>query len=102
MPVRFGTWFWGLGMTREHLRAEEGRRELRPAGRIARFKPIQQHMNLLTNFTAFRDGAPGLPLHRLGDPAHGQRAAARRRQAGRNASTSRSPTRSAAPRASRS
>src|SRR5688572_13807736 len=55
MPVRYGTWFWGLGMTQSVFVPKKTGANYDLPEEIVAFKPIQQHMNLLTNFTAYRD-----------------------------------------------
>src|SRR3954469_9742464 len=56
MPTRVGTWFWGLGFADSIFLPKKTGANYDLPEEIAAFKPIQQHMNLLTNFTAFRDG----------------------------------------------
>lgn len=56
MPVRLGTWYWGLGMAAQAFIPKKFGANYDLPEEIAAFKPIQQDMNLLSNFTAFRDG----------------------------------------------
>ncbi len=58
MPVRFGTWYWHLGMQRDIFVPSKVGANYDLKEESAPFKPIQQHMNVLTNFTAFRDDCP--------------------------------------------
>jgi hypothetical protein len=58
MPVRFGTWFWGLGMQKQIFVPDKVGANYDLKEEALAFKPVQQHMNLLTNFTAFRDDCP--------------------------------------------
>ena len=101
MPVRFGTWFWGLGMQQQIFVPNKVGANYDLKEEALPFKPVQQHMNLLTNFTAFRDDCPllchssGWIISRSGTAP---KAAATFRP---KRSTSRSPTRLAAPRASK-
>ena len=60
MPMRFGTWFWGLGMTANVFVPKKVGANYDLPEEIAVFKPIQQDMNLLTNYTAFRDNYENL------------------------------------------
>src|SRR5688572_21625827 len=60
IPVRFGFWIWGLGMQSQVFVPKKTGLNYDLPEEIASFKPIQQHMNLLTNFTAFRDNSPNL------------------------------------------
>ena len=63
IPLRFGTWTWGLGMSEAVFvpRLKGANYDLPPE--IAPLKPIQQHINLFTNFNAFKDTAPNLCHH---------------------------------------
>jgi hypothetical protein len=60
MPVRFGTWFWGLGATNNIFVPQKTGttydipEQLKPVARV------RDHINLITNLTAFRDGEPNL------------------------------------------
>ncbi|MGE3334643.1 MAG: DUF1552 domain-containing protein [Rhodospirillaceae bacterium] len=58
MPVRFGTWYWHLGMQRNIFVPDKVGADFDLKEESAAFAPIKQHMNLLTNFTAFRDDCP--------------------------------------------
>jgi hypothetical protein len=60
MPIRYGTWFWGLGMTQSVFVPKKTGANYDLPEEIVAFKPIQQHMNLLTNFTAYRDNNENL------------------------------------------
>ena len=60
MPMRFGTWFWGLGMTANVFVPKKVGANYDLPEEIGVFKPIQQDMNLLTNYTAFRDNYENL------------------------------------------
>jgi hypothetical protein len=60
MPQRFGTWFWGLGVSaRVFVPSTTGANYELPE-EIQALKPVQQHINVLTNFQAFRDGNENL------------------------------------------
>ncbi len=58
MPIRFGTWFWWLGIARNVFVPKKTGANYDLPEEIAAFRPIQQHINVLTNFTAFRDSFP--------------------------------------------
>jgi len=60
MPLRFGSWFWGLGMQQNIFTPSKVGANYDLKEESAFFKPIQQDMNLLTNFTAFRDNYENL------------------------------------------
>lgn len=67
-PVRFGTWFWGLGVNPSRWFPDtpganyDLKPELAPIGEYAK------KINILGNFNAPLDGAPNLP-HTSGGPA---------------------------------
>ncbi|MGE4064282.1 MAG: DUF1552 domain-containing protein [Rhodospirillaceae bacterium] len=60
MPVRFGTWHWGLGMQTNVFVPKKTGLDYDLPEEIASWKPIQKHMNLFTNTTAFRDNFENL------------------------------------------
>lgn len=60
IPQRFGTWSWGLGMSESIFVPKRTGRGYDLPEEIAMFAPIQDKMNLFTNFNAFRDAAPNL------------------------------------------
>jgi hypothetical protein len=60
MPVRFGTWFWGLGKSDKVFVPHKVGADYELPEEIQVFKPIQQQMNLLTNFRAFNDDCESL------------------------------------------
>lgn len=56
IPLRLGTWHWSLGMAAKVFVPNKKGASYDLPEEIACFAPIRQHMNLLTNFAAFRDG----------------------------------------------
>ena len=60
MPVRFGTWFWGLGMTASIFVPKQAGANWELTEETQSWKNIKQHMNLFTGLTAFRDTDPNL------------------------------------------
>jgi len=60
LPIRFGTWSWGLGMSESIFVPKKIGSNYDLPEEIAMFAPIQDKMNLFTNFNAFRDAAPNL------------------------------------------
>ncbi len=60
LPVRFGTWFWGCGMSAKVFVPKKHGAGYDLPEEIKAFAPVQQHMNLLTNFSAFLDGNENL------------------------------------------
>jgi hypothetical protein len=60
MPVRFGTWYWGLGMSESVFVPKKRGANFDLPEEIAALKPVQKHINLFTNFNCYRDAAPNL------------------------------------------
>lgn len=63
LPMRFGTWSWGLGMSEAIFVPKQTGANFDLPEEIASLKPIQQHINLFTNFHVFKDAAPNLCHH---------------------------------------
>jgi hypothetical protein len=63
MPVRFGTWYWGLGMQKQIFEPKKVGAGYELPEEISALAKVQQHMNLFTNFQAFRDNAQNLCHH---------------------------------------
>lgn len=57
MPVRLGTWSWGLGMTHNLFVPKKTGKDFEFPEEIEALKPYRDSLNVLTNFTAFRDAA---------------------------------------------
>src|SRR5690606_10013028 len=55
IPVRFGTWAWGLGMTEQIFVPKKLGADFDLPEEITSWAPIKRHVNLITNTTAFRD-----------------------------------------------
>ena len=55
LPVRFGTWTWSLGMQKNIFVPKKTGLAYDLPEEIAALAPIQKHINLFTNVTAFRD-----------------------------------------------
>src|SRR5688500_16223259 len=60
LPVRFGTWSWGCGMSKSIFVPKKIGADYDLPEEIVAFKPVRQHINLYTNFNGFRDAAPNL------------------------------------------
>ena len=60
LPVRFGTWAWGLGMTRSIFVPKKTGRDFDLPEEIASLAPVRDKINLYTNFNAYRDASPNL------------------------------------------
>ena len=63
MPVRFGTWFWGLGATNPIFVPKKVGRDYDMPTQFAPLAPVRDYINLFTNLTAYRDGEPNLCHH---------------------------------------
>jgi hypothetical protein len=60
LPVRFGTWGWGLGMNQSIFVPKQLGADFDLPEEIAALAPIRQHINLITNTQAFRDSYQNL------------------------------------------
>lgn len=60
LPQRFGTWSWGLGMSKSIFVPKQTGAGFDLPEEIAMFAPIRDKMNVYTNYNAFRDAAPNL------------------------------------------
>jgi len=60
LPVRFGTWGWGLGMTQSIFVPKKYGADFDLPEEISALAPIKQHINLITNTQAFRDNYQNL------------------------------------------
>ena len=63
IPQRFGTWSWGLGMSEAIFVPRKTGANFDLPPEIASLAPVQQHINLFTNFHVFKDAAPNLCHH---------------------------------------
>lgn len=60
MPVRFGTWGWGLGMNSSIFVPKKYGEDFDLPEEISALAPIKKHINLITNTQAFRDNYQNL------------------------------------------
>jgi hypothetical protein len=60
VPVRFGTWFWGLGMNPRVFVPKKTGADFDLPEEIASLRDVQKHINLFTNFTVPIDTNPNL------------------------------------------
>ena len=58
MPIRFGTWSWGLGITYSLFEPKKYGKDFDFPEEIESLKPFRDKINILTKANAFRDGAP--------------------------------------------
>lgn len=68
IPVRFGTWFWGLGVNPTRWFPDNAGPGYELKEELAPIKPLAHKINVLGNFNVMLDGAPNLP-HSSGGPA---------------------------------
>src|SRR5580658_492904 len=60
LPVRFGTWFWGLGMTSKVFVPSTVGASYDLPEELAALRNVRDRVNVYTNFNAFKDSAPNL------------------------------------------
>ncbi len=65
VPIRFGTWFWGLGMNKDIFVPKKVGANFDLPEEIAMLAPVRDRINLYTSFNGFRDAAPNL-CHKTG------------------------------------
>ena len=68
VPVRFGTWFWGLGVNPNRWFPSNPGKDYDLKPELAPIKDYQHKISVLGNFNVPLDGAPNLP-HVSGGPA---------------------------------
>jgi hypothetical protein len=60
LPVRFGTWFWGLGMDSKIFVPGKVGSGFELPEELGALANVRQHVNVYTNFNAMRDSSPNL------------------------------------------
>ena len=68
IPVRFGTWFWGLGVNPPRFFPSQAGPDYDLKPELAPIKDYKNKINVFGNFTVPLDGAPNLP-HGTGGPS---------------------------------
>ncbi|MCX7863877.1 MAG: DUF1552 domain-containing protein [Novosphingobium sp.] len=68
VPIRFGTWFWGLGVNPNRWFPDKPGKDYDLKPELAPIAPLRHKINVLGNFNVMLDGAPNLP-HVSGGPA---------------------------------
>lgn len=63
MPLRFGTWFWGCGVNSKVFTPATYGANWDLPEEIESLRPVKEHINVLSNFNAFKDSAPNLCHH---------------------------------------
>ncbi len=56
LPVRYGTWFWGCGMSKKIFVPKETGKGYTLTEELEALKNVKDHVNLHTGLTAYRDG----------------------------------------------
>lgn len=60
LPMRFGTWFWGLGVDNNIFVPRSTGTGFDLPRQLEALAPVKQHINVYTNFNIFNDGRPNL------------------------------------------
>ena len=60
LPLRFGTWFWGLGMASQVFVPKKTGAGYDLPEEIAALEGVREDINVFTNFNTFRDSSPNL------------------------------------------
>lgn len=60
LPIRFVTWFWGLGGNASVFVPKKTGADYDLPEELQALERVRQHVNVYTNFNAFRDSAPNL------------------------------------------
>lgn len=63
MPVRFGTWFWGLGLQNQHSAPKRFGAGYDLRGELLPLAPVSRHINFYSNFATVTDGRPNFVHH---------------------------------------
>ena len=58
LPVRFGTWFWGLGVTDAIYKPSKFGSDYELKEQTASFKDLKKYINIYSNFDVLTDGKP--------------------------------------------
>ncbi len=57
MPIRFGTWYWGQGISKSVFVPKQAGARYELPEELESLKDVRQHINVLTNLNAYRDTA---------------------------------------------
>jgi len=63
MPVRFGTFYWGLGIARDIFVPKTTGKGYELTEEMEPLRRVRDHFNVFTNFTAFKDNAQNFCHH---------------------------------------
>lgn len=61
VPIRFGTWFWGLGVNPSRWFPDNAGPNYDLKAELEPIRPFAHKINILGNFNVMLDGAPNLP-----------------------------------------
>jgi hypothetical protein len=59
-PVRFGTWFWGLGMQSDFFTPKTTGKDWEITPELEPLRDMKEHVNVFTGFDAIKDDSPNL------------------------------------------
>jgi Protein of unknown function (DUF1552) len=60
MPVRFGTWFWGLGMNKKLFIPDKLGPDFDLKEELSAIRPVKDYINLFSRYRVITDGRPNL------------------------------------------
>jgi len=60
LPVRFGTWFWGLGMQSQVFTPKTVGKDWDVTSELEPLRDVKQHLNVFSGFDAIKDDSPNL------------------------------------------
>ena len=63
LPVRFGTWFWGLGTQKQHSMPTKFGPDYDVRGELEPIREVKHLVNVLSNFATPTDGRPNFVHH---------------------------------------
>jgi hypothetical protein len=63
LPVRFGTWFWGLGMSHQAFIPKKIGANYEITHELEGMKAVRDHVNVFTGFNVYKDSNPNLCHH---------------------------------------
>jgi hypothetical protein len=63
MPIRFGSWFWSLGMDRQIFVPKKVGADYELPPQLESLKPVRNHINVFTNYNVFKDAHSNICHH---------------------------------------
>lgn len=61
LPLRFGTWFWGLGLTPGQWQPQASGKGFGYFGEISPLEPYKEYINIFSGWRVIADGRPNIP-----------------------------------------